>query len=107
MNGWMSLALVWVSSLIGGLVGTIVGWLIGTFAPNYYVIVFDAAKEARFNPIQVGIGLGSTQGMLAGFFRRSRHYLHPRLARCEEISQTLIPEAPDALAVPRSEFRAR
>jgi hypothetical protein len=63
----MSVTLVWVSSVLGGLVGTIVGWLIGTYAPNYYVVVFDAAKQANFHPVQVGVGLGSSQGMLAGF----------------------------------------
>jgi hypothetical protein len=83
VNGWLALGLVWVSTAFGGIVGTLVGWLIGTKAPNYYVTVFDAVGEAGFNPVEVGIGLGATQGMLAGFLAGISIRRPLLLARCE------------------------
>ena len=49
-------------ALFGGLAGGALGWA----APDYYRIVFDMRPEARFNAVQLGLGLGVTQGFGAG-----------------------------------------
>ena len=67
MSGRKALLLVWISSVAGGLGGSIIGWLLGTRAPDYYFVVFDADQRPRFDPESVGIGLGLTQGIGAGF----------------------------------------
>jgi hypothetical protein len=41
----------------------LLGGLIGTFAPDYYHAVFD---DSTLNPVQVGTGLGLTQGLGTG-----------------------------------------
>jgi len=49
------------------LAGGILGWAIGCFWPEYYQIVFGrAAQQAAFDPVAVGVGLGVTQGAVAG-----------------------------------------
>jgi len=40
--------------------------MIGAGAPEYYRSVFRGGHSSDFNPLQVGIGLGATQGIAAG-----------------------------------------
>jgi hypothetical protein len=40
--------------------------LLGANVPDYYRGVFPAGKETWFNPTQVGIGLGASQGLAGG-----------------------------------------
>lgn len=47
------------------------GWAIGSYLghnmPGYYRVMFpDAAREPGFDAVQVGVGLGLTQGVIAG-----------------------------------------
>ncbi|CAK8987014.1 Ubiquinone biosynthesis O-methyltransferase (2-polyprenyl-6-hydroxyphenol methylase) (3-demethylubiquinone 3-O-methyltransferase), partial [Durusdinium trenchii] len=44
------------------LVGSGLGALIGVAAPGYYHAVFESGQSPDFNPFQVGVGLGLTQG---------------------------------------------
>ncbi len=59
-----------VTVLVWGLtfacVGAMVGATIGTVAPEYYTSVFRHGDSPDFNPLQVGIGLGVTQGLASG-----------------------------------------
>lgn len=48
----------------GGLLGSLAGLFIGLVAPDYYRLVYP--QSAGLNAIQVGIGLGLTQGMIGG-----------------------------------------
>ena len=43
-----------------------IGAVLGTTAPGYYRSVFRNGDSPDFNPIQVGIGLGATQGIASG-----------------------------------------
>lgn len=47
-------------------VGGVIGATLGTVAPDYYRSVFRDGHAANFNPFQVGIGLGVTQGLACG-----------------------------------------
>lgn len=49
-----------------GLIGGAAGATLGLLAPGYYRAVIRNGHEPGFDPLQVGIGLGSTQGMLVG-----------------------------------------
>lgn len=49
-------------ALFGGLAGAALGWA----APDYYRIVFGMRPDAQFNAVQLGLGLGVTQGFGAG-----------------------------------------
>ena len=52
----------------GGLLGALLGWALGRFAPGYYRTVFPgAARDPLFDPVEVGVGLGVTQGAVLGF----------------------------------------
>ena len=46
--------------------GTLIGCLLGALVPDYYRTVFDLRDDPTFSPVQVGIGLGFTQGRVAG-----------------------------------------
>lgn len=57
-------AIAAASSLIGGSLGALGGWLLGRIAPDYYRMVFPL--RPNLDPLQVGLGLGATQGVAAG-----------------------------------------
>ncbi|HVX15814.1 MAG TPA: hypothetical protein VHC22_31820 [Pirellulales bacterium] len=48
-------------------IGTSAGYLLGSFAPGYYRSVFRNGDAPGFDPVEVGIGLGLTQGLALGF----------------------------------------
>jgi len=49
-----------------GAAGGAVGILLGVLAPGYYRQVFTIRDEAAFRPIELGLGLGVTQGVIWG-----------------------------------------
>jgi len=55
--------IVLVSAGLGALGGLFVGMLLGLVVPDYYHAVFG---NPRLNAVQVGAGLGFTQGLGAG-----------------------------------------
>ncbi len=59
--------LITITSCLGfsGL-GALAGYVLAVMAPDYYRTVFDVPPNAVFNPVQVGLGLGLTQGATAG-----------------------------------------
>jgi hypothetical protein len=59
--------LVLVSCLLGGtILGGLVGFYLGKFAPEYYRAVFDVPDSGIFDAVQAGVGLGVSQGLVAG-----------------------------------------
>jgi hypothetical protein len=60
----LGIVLLWGVSLAA--VGGAIGALLGTAAPNYYRSFFTYGHSPDFNPVQMGIGLGVTQGFAAG-----------------------------------------
>ena len=59
--------LVVTCTAAGALIGTSIGYGLGRFAPGYYRSVFRNGNAPDFDPLQVGIGLGLTQGLALGF----------------------------------------
>jgi|APTNR8051073442_1049403.scaffolds.fasta_scaffold32683_2 hypothetical protein len=60
-------ALVLVACLLGGVsLGGLVGFYLGRFTPDYYRAVFDVPESAPFDAVQAGVGLGVSQGLVAG-----------------------------------------
>jgi hypothetical protein len=47
-------------------VGALAGYGLGTFVPGYYRSVFSGGQEPNFNPVDVGIGLGCSEGLMLG-----------------------------------------
>lgn len=64
--------LIWSAgvTLACAAIGTFSGWLLGAlmggFNPGYYVAIFMAEREPSFDPYEVAVGLGITQGAGAG-----------------------------------------
>ena len=46
--------------------GGVLGYAMGTYAPDYYRLVFQIPPSIQLNPAHVGLGLGVTQGLVAG-----------------------------------------
>jgi hypothetical protein len=61
-----SVATVFGSAILGGLLGSIVGAALGAFVPGYYRSVIPGSDRPGFDPLAVGIGLGLTQGIMFG-----------------------------------------
>ena len=49
-----------------GMAGGLIGFTLGVGSPNYYRGVFHAAGDPNFSPVQVGLGLGISQGLIGG-----------------------------------------
>ena len=60
-----AVGIIVVSALVCGLVGAGIGGFLGRAAPGYYRTVFRASGP-EFDPVEVGLGLGLTQGLAAG-----------------------------------------
>lgn len=58
--------IIGISAFVCALVGMLIGLTLGINAPGYYRTVFRGGNSPDFNPEQVGIGLGLTQGVIAG-----------------------------------------
>jgi hypothetical protein len=54
------------SSVVFAAIGGIIGYGIGSYMPGYYRSVFENGSRADFNPVEVGIGQGITQGVVGG-----------------------------------------
>ena len=52
------------STLFFAFAGALSGWLLGLLAPDYYRVTLDFADDR--NAASVGLGLGVTQGAVAG-----------------------------------------
>lgn len=57
-------AIVVVSTILFSLSGGGLGFALGRFAPSYYRTVYPTGRVD--DPVQLGIGLGTTQGAIAG-----------------------------------------
>lgn len=66
MNFKQGIILTTLTALGFGVGGAVLGAALGAGAPGYYRFVFDVRPDEEFNPVQVGLGLGATQGMGAG-----------------------------------------
>jgi hypothetical protein len=58
--------IVFLSGIAGACFGGMVGYVMAVVLPGYYRGVFRAGGEVWFDPVQVGLGLGVTQGLLIG-----------------------------------------
>lgn len=50
----------------GAILGGTAGYGIGKAAPHYYRAVFDVAAGDSFDAVEAGVGLGVSQGLVAG-----------------------------------------
>ncbi len=63
-NTALKTVLIWAAAF--ACVGCAMGAVIGALAPEYYRAVFRGGESPDFNPLQVGAGLGATQGAASG-----------------------------------------
>jgi hypothetical protein len=61
-----ALRTVLISAVAATALGAILGLTLGWFAPGYYRSVFEGGSDPLFSPVQVGLGLGASQGAIAG-----------------------------------------
>ena len=61
-----ALGFVALSSVGGALLGLLLGATLALLIPDYYRGVFTNGDAASFNPLAVGAGLGTTQGLAGG-----------------------------------------
>lgn len=55
-----------VSGVVFAGIGSLLGYGIGTFAPEYYRIVFRIPSDVPLSTQRLGLALGATQGVIAG-----------------------------------------
>ncbi|MEQ9587975.1 MAG: hypothetical protein RJS97_08475 [Parvibaculaceae bacterium] len=60
----LTTVLTW--AVVFACVGCTMGAMIGVVAPDYYRTVFRGGESPDFNPLQIGVGLGVTQGAASG-----------------------------------------
>jgi hypothetical protein len=58
--------IVVLSAVAFGIGGGLIGYSLGVFAPAYYRGVYRSGQEAWFDPVQMGLGLGISQGAVCG-----------------------------------------
>lgn len=61
-----AIALAAGCALAGGGAGAALGFALAKVAPGYYRSVFSSGDRPDFDPEAVGLGLGATQGVVAG-----------------------------------------
>src|SRR5579875_3393148 len=61
-----SMAVILAVSLLFSVAGGLAGYALGVLTPAYFRGVFSGGDDPRFDPVQVGLGLGTTQGLLCG-----------------------------------------
>lgn len=60
-------AIILGTGLAGSCLGAAVGYALAVLTPGYYASVFPGRAAAPgFSPVDVGVGLGLTQGLIAG-----------------------------------------
>ncbi len=63
LRGFLTVA---ASAFFFGLFGGIAGLLIGMFLPDFFLSIFRSVDFDRIEPWKMGMGLGVTQGLVAG-----------------------------------------
>lgn len=66
MTSGTALTTVLLWSVVFACVGSAIGATIGAVAPEYYRSVFRGGHSPEFHSLQVGIGLGASQGVASG-----------------------------------------
>src|SRR5262249_3197484 len=61
-----SVAVVALWGVVFAFGGTLIGYLLGVFAPGYYQTVVGGGRQQDFKPVDVGIGLGCSEGLMLG-----------------------------------------
>lgn len=61
-----ALATVLTWAAVFACVGSATGAMLGTVVPEYYRSLFHGGQSPNFDPVQVGVGLGATQGAASG-----------------------------------------
>ncbi|RYF45655.1 MAG: hypothetical protein EOO38_15625, partial [Cytophagaceae bacterium] len=54
------------STLLFTPLGALIGWLLGVYVPGYYRGLYLEGNSPEFDPVQMGLGLGMTQGLIGG-----------------------------------------
>lgn len=70
LNGllWRAVFTIVGAMVLLAILGAGAGWLVGVLAPGYYEAMFSrVAGQPGFQPTQIGLGLGMSQGAGVGF----------------------------------------
>lgn len=58
--------IITLSALTFGIAGGLIGYTLAVALPTFYRTVFPHGNESWFEPREVGIGVGTSQGLLCG-----------------------------------------
>lgn len=61
-----ALRMILTTTVVGTVIGAVVGSSLATFNPGYYRACYPMVDEGSVSPLEVGLGLGISQGMIAG-----------------------------------------
>jgi hypothetical protein len=54
------------SAIVCAIAGTTIGFCLGRYFPGFYSLMFAHDVGPRYDPVEVGIGLGCVQGLIGG-----------------------------------------
>lgn len=60
--------IIGISTVLCAIIGAGTGYTLGMVAPAFYRTLFHNGNAPTFDPVQMGLGLGLTQGLVAGLF---------------------------------------
>lgn len=66
LSAGKAFAIVAAGAVLFAALGGAIGFAIGRFAPGYYRVWFPDAIGPDFAPVELGLGLGLTQGFVGG-----------------------------------------
>ncbi|HEY7308651.1 MAG TPA: hypothetical protein VH643_04725 [Gemmataceae bacterium] len=58
--------IILLSGFAFGLGGGLIGYALAAIVPGYYRGTLSSGRESWFDPVEVGVGLGTSQGLLCG-----------------------------------------
>lgn len=66
MTIFRGFAITIASGVAFGLGGGAVGYAVGRWLPGFYRTLFRATEDQEFDPVEMGLGLGLTNGLMLG-----------------------------------------
>ncbi len=66
MNILKAITTVAATTILSAIVGGLIGAGLGKIAPTYYLQTLHVRDSNSFNAIEMGLGLGVTQGLIGG-----------------------------------------
>jgi hypothetical protein len=67
MTVFRGFAILIGSTFAGFIVGLVGGFIMGHLTPTYFITIWRAENKPWFNPVEMAVAMGTTQGAIVGF----------------------------------------